>query len=876
MKLSPITHIALGVTLMAVTPTFAAAQDIDSELSDIFEIQDDVIATGERINPSPIANIVPDISFNAGDILALGATDIGELIDAINAEAGTDSSEPPIILLDGRPVASRRDIRKFPSEAVRQVNVLPPEASLKFSSNPDRRVLNFVLRRRFNAITTGFKAGTTTEGGGDSYEIGANYLKIRNSARISLNATLSRDTALKEAQRDIINRDEGSLFALGGNITALDGSSEIDPSLSALAGRIVTITAVPETGFGLADFAAATNNPRITDRQIFRDLAPDQDTLSLNAGYFKPIGEHLSFNASLNTDLSDSDSLRGLTSTRLTLPATNPFSPFADDIELRRYDGPLHRQTRKSDVEANLALFGDYATWRWSLEGQYNNVSEKRDIDRNLLTDDIQSRLTQGNSALNPFGTLDLIALSESDRQQDSWNLKGRVHSRLKSLASGPITGSIGFELETIDLISNAAFEGVRSETEFSRAAQEVSIEVDVPLTGAGGRRSSGRSSVRFNSAVKSVEGVGTLTSYGTGLTWNPTQKWRLQAGLDIKETAPSLSRIGDPILIDPSVRVTDFATGDAVLIESLTGGNPGLEAEKRRQLQLTASYRHSRDFRVTSRYRARKTKNDISSFPFLTPQVAESFPDRLIRDETGTLIRLDARPLNSFRADEQNIRTGLNWSKTFTPDNSNAGRSNERQSRRGRRSRNRAAPRLGLSLYHTWNLQDEVQLTEDGPVFDLLNGAALRRLGGESKHELEARISFKRKNYGGRLAIEHESGSQISTDSLSSRQTLGGDLTFDRLTTTDLRLYYDLGRRPNGRPVARDNWRNGLRLTLDVNNLTDAKQTVTNTNGLTPFGYERDALDPNGRTIIVSLRKFFSSRPQGRNGRQRGGQRRD
>jgi outer membrane receptor protein involved in Fe transport len=70
-----------------------------------------------------------------------------------------------------------------------------------------------------------------------------------------------------------------------------------------------------------------------------------------------------------------------------------------------------------------------------------------------------------------------------------------------------------------------------------------------------------------------------------------------------------------------------------------------------------------------------------------------------------------------------------------------------------------------------------------------------------------------------------------------------------------DLRLFVDLGLRLG---VGKYPWLKGTRLTLGVENLLDSRPTVRDSAGVTPIGYQADYIDPLGRTVSISLRKFF------------------
>lgn len=857
---------------------FAQTEDLEQvsgygDEDDSSDTVEEIVVQATRASFTPISAETPDVSFNSADIAALGVSDISELLEALTAETATDSDAPPILLLDSRPVASKRDIQKFPSEAVLRVEILPPQAALKFSADPDRRVINFVLRRRFNAITNNLDAGTTTEGGRDTFEGSSSFLRIFKKSRLALNAGLKSQSALSEFDRDIEDRNAGRLFAQGGNLTARIDGGELDSGLSLAAGETVTIAALPQTAgddFVLSDFTATANAPITEDQRRFRDLRPDTQVLTLGGSLFRPLTDRHSLNASLNADFTGSESLRGLSNSQIDIDAGTPFSPFENDVRLFRSDGPLIRESEKSDIDANISLFGDYPTRRWELSAQYGRVDDSRETDRRIdtlslraLQDDIDA------GTVNPFGPSGINQKSISDRVAENFTLKGRINARLLMLPAGPVTGSAGVEYAGTDLESSVNFNGISSTNNLTRGSTEIRGQVDIPLTGEWASNSSaaGRSRLRLSGSADKVDNFGILKSYGGGLDWNITDKIQLQGTADIRERAPSLSQLGDPVLIDPNIRVTDFESGRAVFVDRISGGNSDLKAETRRDLQFTAKYRPSRALSLSTRYKSRITDDDITSFPFLTPQVAEAFPDRLQRDESGQLQSLDARPVNAFRTQVDSLRTGFNWNKRFESrkqdeqDGASQSRESERERRRERRRRGGKSDRLSVSLYHTLRITEDFQFRKNGPVFDLLNGSALRRQGGEAENEVQARISFRRKNYGGRIELNHETGSFISTESLTPGQARGGDIVFDPLTTADLRFNYDLGRRADGRRVRRSDWKSGLRLTLDIENITDSKQSVKNAAGITPFGYEQDALDPEGRTVMFSLRKIFMSR---------------
>jgi len=52
--------------------------------------------------------------------------------------------------------------------------------------------------------------------------------------------------------------------------------------------------------------------------------------------------------------------------------------------------------------------------------------------------------------------------------------------------------------------------------------------------------------------------------------------------------------------------------------------------------------------------------------------------------------------------------------------------------------------------------------------------------------------------------------------------------------------------------------WTSHMQLRLEASNLTAGRTRVTDGNGLVPNRFQRDYLDPIGRTVTLSLRKLF------------------
>jgi len=103
------------------------------------------------------------------------------------------------------------------------------------------------------------------------------------------------------------------------------------------------------------------------------------------------------------------------------------------------------------------------------------------------------------------------------------------------------------------------------------------------------------------------------------------------------------------------------------------------------------------------------------------------------------------------------------------------------------------------------------------------------------------------RAGIGARIIGTWRSGSTVDDAGPAS------SLHFSPLMQNELRLNAELDS-----VVPRLEWARGARLSLSVANLFNEKQKVRDANGGTPLIYQRDYLDPLGRTVTVSLRKLL------------------
>nr|WP_278254290.1 TonB-dependent receptor [Sphingobium sp. BYY-5] len=636
---------------------------------------EEIIVTGQPQRGAVMGEIEPEQQLSPADVRALGVTSINELI----TELSPQTNGTPIILLNGKRISSFAEIRDLPSEAVARVDILPEQVALTYGYAPTQKVVNIVLRQRFRAETGEIKLGTTTEGGGENGEVDAGLLRIRGDNRFTLNLDYSRAARLLESQRDITTIPSSRPYSLAGNILSATQRAEIDPALSALAGQNVTIASVPASAANgapmLGDFVAGANVTSLSDLTRYRTLSPATENFSANATLARALG---GVSATLNgrLELSDNDSLQGLSTAALGLNAGSPFSPFGQDVTLYRYlaqAGALGQQIRGTTGHIGLTLNGQLSRkWQWSFTGNGDLSITRTRTDRGVATDAIQAALDAGDGSVNPYG--DFAPGLLSTRMTDTARAKSQavtadllVSGTLFRMPAGDVMTSIRVGGSANGFESRSIRSGVERETDYSRQIASGQVSIDVPLTSRskGVLGGIGDIGVNLNVAAQQLSDFGTLSTLGYGLRWQPVRAVQILASANQDRAAPTGSQITDPLISTPNVSVFDYATGQSVFVTQLSGGNASLRESVRDQFRLSATVKpfEKPNLTLTATYLNSRTSNPIAAFPTPTPSIEEAFPQRFLRDEDGNLLQIDARPINFLRSQSTQLRWGFDLS---------------------------------------------------------------------------------------------------------------------------------------------------------------------------------------------------------------------
>ena len=860
------TIIALFLSTASAFPAYAqtatadapAAQPSGDGLDDMTGAADEeeIVVVGQKPRGSVVGDIPPENTLTPRDIRATGATSISELLDAVASQTGSArgrSAGRPALLLNGQRISGFRELRDLPPEAIQRMEILPEEVALKYGYAADQRVVNIVLRRRFNSTTAEARGKLATEGGYASGQADATRLVIRDGQRTSLNLHVEGNNPLYENERDLKLQPVGT--------------DAIDP-------------------------------------RPFRTLVGARQDVRLSGTVNRTILGDVSATVNGEVERETSKSRFGVPNGTLLDGETEIVRAFPGD--------PLTRENKTESARLGGALNTQRGKWRLSSTANAEYSRSTSRTDRGFDLTDAQARLDAGDPTFDPLGDLDPLDELPRDRSRSirtSFNVDGTATGPLVALPAGNANATFKVAVGRIDQDSDATRRGIRSNSDLGRTSGDASVSLDLPIT----KRSApiGRLTANANAGLTQLSDFGTLTSFGAGLNWAPASRLSLNSSWTREEGAPSLQQLGDPLVETPGVPFFDFRRNETVFVTTLTGGNPDLSADRRNVLKIGGNWQpfEKTDLRLRAEYVRQTIDRPQASFPAATEALEEAFPDRFQRDAGGQLVRVDLTPVNFEKARKDTLRWGFTFTKplaskppseaaiasfrqrfaqqraaqgqpTTPPPADGAGSPPppdggaappEEGGRRfgggrgfggGRFGGGRQGGRLTFSLTHQVNLVDEVTIAGNLPKLDYLHGEAVGSTGGRSRHEIQAEAGYYNNGRGARLQGNWRSGTTVDGSA--------GDLRFSPYADVDLRLFANLGE--NFDLVAKHPFFRGTSLRLDIENIFNSRPKVRASNGTTPLSYQPDLLEPIGRTIGITFRKLFIPARFFQRGRSGGG----
>ncbi|WP_231731851.1 TonB-dependent receptor plug domain-containing protein [Sphingomonas sp. CCH5-D11] len=707
----------------------APPPDAEEEL----ELEDDIVVTGNRTpRGSVIGDIKPEVVLSGRDIRAYGASDIGELLEELSPLIGSiqgRESGSPVVLLSGRRISSFREIRDLPPEAIQRVDILPEEVALKYGYRADQKVVNIVLRRRFNAVTAEVETNLATDGGRQVHEADLNYLRLGNGSRFSVDGEYTRSNPLFETERELANADPNRTLLAASDAAKLNATynrtilGNVSATLSGELEGANTLAGLGSASDGQPLRRDARTRTGSLNYALNGDLA--RWRWSLDGGYtrdWSTTRTDRDYGTAVRRDRASSvtelfQSEATLSGSIVDLPAGALTATLKTGVSLR----DLHSESRRADLLSSTDLSRDQAN------GQANvDLPVFRDGPIGALSFNVNGAVDQ----LSDFGTLGAVGYGFNWRPAEAIRLIGSVTHE----EGAPTIQQLGNP--TIVTPNVRVFDLTTGQT-----VDATTVEGGNPSLLADRRR-----------VLK------------LGLTAKPISATDLTLLVNYTD-----SRIDNPIASFPTAtpeieaafpdRFDRDAAGTLIRID-----NRPVNFDSSRQRQIRWGLNWS---------------EELEAPPPTGPDGQPLTPEQI--EERRSEFRERFRQERGSGTSESGVRTGGprafpgGGPRGFGGGGFGGGR----------------AGRVQLSAFHTWRLEDTITIRPGVPELDLLNGSAVGARGGQPRHEIQFNAGYNRSGIGIRLNGTWESGTTILANpgGASSPE----DLAFGSLFTANLRIFADL-----------------------------------------------------------------------------------
>jgi hypothetical protein len=797
-----------------------------------------VIVIGDRSIIASLRNVAVEQTYDEQGVNSYGVSTIGELLDEIRNENG---DADPALLINGQPVADGDNISDLPVEAIARVDTLPRGSAQRVNGAAGQRVYNIVLRKNVKSATVTVGHDHASEGGWWNNKGEALLTYVDGQDRINVTVRGAKSDALFESERDFIPRTETTPYSAAGNIIPAFGT-EVDPLLSALVGQLVSVVALPAGNAAptLASLTTGANRTNPSDTREFRSLRGASRPIEFAVAGAKVLTPWLTLQVNGRLNWNENENFNGLPSARFLIPATNPFSPFSGPVSIALND-PARALTSNSDTRAlslSSALNATLGEWRGALAARWDN---RRQDYRSELTGSLGGLGTVG-PATNPFDGSLAALIPVTVRKSESTNRLGQVNGDaegpLFGAWAGSVRGRVGASASWVDFDATDT-SGARS---FNRHEYLAKAGVTIPLSSReeGFLPMLGDSSLALDFAKVGLGRYGTLSRRAISFEWQIFHWLRGIASAIRDERAIVAELLAAPEVTTANVPYFDPLTGQTIDVTIIYGGAEALDNEgiRTRSLSLTANPWRKYNLQIDASYSDDALRDQIGALPLPSAAVVAAFPDRFQRDAAGTLILVDNRSVNFARQDNERLRLGIRFAIPLSPAVApSAGRP-------------RVLPlRLQVNAAHILLLNSTTVIRDGLPEIDLLDGGAIGIGGGLQRHTTNASLALTKGVTGVRLEARRRGESRLVIGTPDAPDLL----TFNPLTTIDLKAFVDLGQLFPKTRMAK-----ATKITLSADNLANQRQRVTNRAGDTPQAYQPVRRDPIGRVLKVELRKIF------------------
>ncbi len=265
---------SIQLALMGVAASAAAQSPGSSSVQQLDAVQ----VTGSRIPRAQVEGPAPITVINAEEIRSSGFTTVPDVLRAMTQNGGETQSQQSssgadfspgaqqvdlrglgpnhtLVLVNGRRIAdfpmpfqgrsNFTDVSNIPLGMIDRIEVLTGSASAIYGSDAIAGVVNFILKKKADGTTADVRMGTTSEGGGESFDMSLSSGFSKGNFNAVYSVELQSQTPLWAYERDIQDSTqdgptEGSRIARRAYLRTDYNDDYLDPGAAtceALAGQ---------------------------------------------------------------------------------------------------------------------------------------------------------------------------------------------------------------------------------------------------------------------------------------------------------------------------------------------------------------------------------------------------------------------------------------------------------------------------------------------------------------------------------------------------------------------------------------------------------------------------------------------------------------
>ena len=835
------------------------SQPVDQPVTEDEQPVEEIVVRAQRGPNSVPGDAVPETTLDPVEITALGASNIAEVLAALGPRAGSGrgrGSGPPVILLNGRRIGSFRDVQGLASEAILRVEIFPEATALQYGYSADQRVINFILKDNFRAITTELTAGTAAEGEQSRGEVELGLLSIGAKGRLSINSEVSSQNGVTEADR------------------------------------------------GVRRAASPTST-------AFRTLVPETQAAELGISYNRNFGKSMGATFDLRFDSNESQSRLGLAVSPTGLPVANAFIQRNSQIDTSRAAVTVNGTTdgwqwtatgsadqTKSDTRtvSPLAAAQTANSTATVYEVIYNTTGPMIDVpagpirgsfrigyqDRQLESESVRNGLTTftnlSRGDVTGRGNLSIPITSRRSGFGESFgDLSLSVNGFYTDLSDfgGLQGGGLGVNWSPLSTVRlSVAYDASEAAPSIQQLGNPVLVTPSSAVfdfqsgqTVLVNRTSGGNSALKAESRADTTfsvnyspakfEGLDLTLSYAVNTSEDTIASFPLLTPALEAAYPRRFERNSAGVLTGIDQRPINYDSADSTILRYGFSFSKGFGPQIGRgaggpPIGFGGGQRPPAPASSTTPLQggaASTRPNRPQSGDGQAPAAAPNRPNQQAGQRTASA------PSSTPSASGPGGFGGFGGGRGGPPPGvffggfGGGGFGGGPGGGPGGQ-----AGRWSISIFHSIKLEDSIILAPNLPKLDLLDGAAVDDGGGSRRHTVEFNGGWSYMGIGFRAFGEWRGESKI----IASASGVPGatDLYFDDQLTFNLRGFLNFEARPQW--VKKAPFLKGSRLILRVDNLTDSAQIVRDSAGNTPEAYQKALLAPRGRSVELSFRKQF------------------